>query len=394
VSSSADEIPVEPPPGPERTVDRPLPAWVRSLGTLSWTIVAVGLVLVILFVLFALLSEVLIPFLVAWIVAILAVPLVDGLERWHMRRWLGAALVTILGLAVVVGIAALIVTTIVDQIDRISEGVDAASSQAASSLDGIGVSTGTIETLRSGIGSLIGGLSGGVLGGLVNPELVFVVGTVLALFVLMFLLKDWRTVRAWSAAHVAPDPTMGKRIQDEITAVFRGYYKGMTFIAASNAVVIGLGTWLLGVPLPGTIALVTFLFAYIPYFGAFASGAFAVVLAYGEGGIGLALATLVVVVLAQSTLQNLLEPFAFGRALRLHPLVVLLVTTAGTILFGILGATLAAPVVAGAVHVWGLLKEAGMDVRERAIAAVRQASEESGEPRGDGVSGMDPGRSG
>jgi predicted PurR-regulated permease PerM len=365
--------------------------WVWPLGTLSWTIVGVTAMLVILFVLFALLSEVLIPFLVAWIVAILAVPLVDRLERWHLRRWLGAAIVTILGLAVVVGLAALIVSTLVDQVDQIGESVDAASGQAASSLHSIGVSSNTIEGVRSAIGSLLGGLSGGVLGGLVNSALAFVVGLVLALFVLMFLLKDWGTVRAWGAAHLAPDPALGERIQDEITAVFRGYYKGMTLIAASNAAVIGVGTWILGVPLPGTIAVVTFLFAYIPYFGAFASGAFALILAYGEGGIALALATLLVVVLAQSTLQNLLEPFAFGKALRLHPLVVLLVTTAGTILFGILGATLAAPVVAVAVRVWGLLKEAGMDVRQRAIAAVRQESEDSRGPRSDGTRGIDQG---
>lgn len=354
-----------------------LPVWVRPLGTISWTLVGVTLVLIILFVLFALLSEVLIPFLVAWIVAIITVPLVDRLERWHVKRWLGAALVTLLGLAIVVGVVALIVSSIVNQAEQIGNGVDAATDEATSWLDGVGLSAGTVGDVRASLGAVVGGLRGGVVGGFVNSAVAFVVGFVLALFVLMFLLKDWRAVRAWGAAHLAPTQALGERIQDEITAVFRGYYKGMTLIAVSNAAVIGVGALILGVPLPGTIAVVTFVLAYIPYFGAFASGAFAVILALGDGGLPLALAMLAVVILAQSTLQNLLEPFAFGRALGLHALVVLLVTTAGTILFGILGATLAAPVTAVAIRVWALLKEAGMDVRGRAIQAVRQASVEA-----------------
>jgi putative heme transporter len=354
-----------------------LPVWVRPLGTLSWTIVGVTVVLIILFVLIALLSEVLIPFLVAWIVAILTVPLVDRLERWRVKRWLGAALVTLLGLGVVVGVAALIVTSIVNQAEQIGSGVDAATDEASTWLESVDLRAGTVGDVRASLGGVAGGLRGGVVGGFVNSAVAFLVGFVLALFVLMFLLKDWKTVRAWGAAHLAPEQSLGERIQDEITAVFRGYYKGMTMIAASNAAVIGLGSLILGVPLPGTIVVVTFVFAYIPYFGAFVSGAFAVILALGDGGLPLALAMLAVVILAQSTLQNLLEPFAYGRALALHPLVVLLVTTAGTILFGILGATLAAPVTAVALRVWGLLREAGMDVRERAIEAVRQASVEA-----------------
>jgi predicted PurR-regulated permease PerM len=69
---------------------------------------------------------------------------------------------------------------------------------------------------------------------------------------------------------------------------------------------------------------------------------------------------LAVTLLANNTLQNLLEPLAFGKALRLHPLVVLLVTTAGTLLFGILGATLAAPVTAATLRQVRLLRDAGL----------------------------------
>ena len=86
---------------------------------------------------------------------------------------------------------------------------------------------------------------------------------------------------------------------------------------------------------------------------------FAVVIAYGAGGLRLALITLAIVLLAQNTLQNLLEPKAFGSQLRLHPLVVLIVVSAGTLLFGVFGAILAAPLTSVAMQTAADLREAG-----------------------------------
>ena len=127
-----------------------------------------------------------------------------------------------------------------------------------------------------------------------------------------------------------------------------------------NGIVVGLGALLLGVPLAGPIAIVTFVTSYIPFFGAFFAGAFAVVVALGAKGLSVALAMLAITLLANNTLQNLLEPVAFGRTLRLHSLVVLLVTTAGTLLFGMLGATLAAPVTAVTLRTIALLRSVGL----------------------------------
>ena len=127
-----------------------------------------------------------------------------------------------------------------------------------------------------------------------------------------------------------------------------------------NGVVVGLGAVVLGVPLAGPIAIVTFVTSYIPFFGAFFAGAFAVVIALGAKGLSIALAMLAITLLTNNTLQNLLEPVAFGKTLRLHPLVVMLVTTAGTLLFGVLGATLAAPVTAVAQRTINLLRDTGL----------------------------------
>src|SRR5262249_33117080 len=116
-------------------------------------------------------------------------------------------------------------------------------------------------------------------------------------------------------------------------------------------VVVALGALALGVPLPGTIGVVTFVTAYIPYLGAFTAGVFAVVVALGAKGATTALIMLLIVILANGLLQNLVQPFAMGAALDLHPLVVLVATIASGCIFGTLGLILAAPLLSAAVHI-------------------------------------------
>ena len=106
----------------------------------------------------------------------------------------------------------------------------------------------------------------------------------------------------------------------------RRYFLGVTYVAAFNAVVVGLAALILDVPLAGTIAVVVFVAAYVPFIGAFVSGAFAVILALSSQGTQTALIMLVVVILANGLLQNIVQPIAFGATLDLNPLVVLVVT--------------------------------------------------------------------
>jgi predicted PurR-regulated permease PerM len=105
------------------------------------------------------------------------------------------------------------------------------------------------------------------------------------------------------------------------------------------------------VPLAGTIAVVSFVTAYVPFIGAVVAGAFAVVIALGAQGTTVALIMLAIVLLANGLLQNLLQPFAMGSALDLHPLVVLVATIASGCIFGTLGLVLAAPLLSAAVHI-------------------------------------------
>ena len=131
----------------------------------------------------------------------------------------------------------------------------------------------------------------------------------------------------------------------------RGYFRGVTLVAAFNGVVVGLAALVLGVPLAGTIGVVTFVTAYVPFIGAFVAGAFAVVIALGAKGTTVALVMLLIVILANGLLQNIVQPFAMGAALDLHPLAVLILTIGAGCLFGMIGLVLAAPLASAVVHI-------------------------------------------
>ena len=131
----------------------------------------------------------------------------------------------------------------------------------------------------------------------------------------------------------------------------RGYFLGVTIVAAWSALIVGVGALLLGVPLAGTIAVVTFLGGYVPYLGAWTGGGFAVLIALGGQGPEAAVAMAVIVLLANGVLQQLVQPIAYGAALKLHPLAVLIATIAGGCLFGTVGLVLAAPLLSAAVKI-------------------------------------------
>jgi predicted PurR-regulated permease PerM len=131
----------------------------------------------------------------------------------------------------------------------------------------------------------------------------------------------------------------------------RRYFLGVSIVAAFNAVVVGLGALVLGVPLAGTIAVVTFVTAYVPFIGAFVAGTFAVLLALASQGTTTALIMLVIVILANGLLQNIVQPIAFGATLDLNPLVVLIVTIGFGAIFGMAGMILAAPLTSAAIHI-------------------------------------------
>ncbi len=117
-----------------------------------------------------------------------------------------------------------------------------------------------------------------------------------------------------------------------------------------SAILVGGGALIIGVPLAGTIAIVTFIGGYVPYVGAWSAGAFSVLLALGGAGPEAAAGMVFIQLLSNGPLQQIVQPIAYGAALGIHPLAVLVVTIAGGALFGPVGLILAAPLTAAALN--------------------------------------------
>jgi predicted PurR-regulated permease PerM len=180
-------------------------------------------------------------------------------------------------------------------------------------------------------------------------------------------------MRGWVDRHLGVETPVARTITSNVIVSLRRYFGGVTIVAAFNAVVVGIGAVVLGVPLAGTIALISFVTAYIPYIGAFVAGGFAVVLTLGSEGTTDAIIMLVVVLLANGLLQNILQPIAFGATLGLNPLVVLIVTVGAGALFGMVGLVLAAPLTSAAVHISAELARAKAEAAKREEAATAVA---------------------
>ncbi|MEX0657943.1 MAG: AI-2E family transporter, partial [Egibacteraceae bacterium] len=122
------------------------------------------------------------------------------------------------------------------------------------------------------------------------------------------------------------------------------YFRGQLLVAAVDAVLIGLGLLLLGIPLAVPLAVLIFFGGLFPIVGAVTSGVVAVLVALADAGLATALIVLGLIVAVQQLESNVLEPVVLGKTLALHPLMVLLAITAGAVTLGVLGAFLAVPV--------------------------------------------------
>ncbi len=323
-----------------------VPDWLRNVGLMSWLLVGVAVLLVGLVWLASLTQVIVVPVIVAAIVAAVGSPLVGWLNRHRVPRALGAALLMLAIVAVGTGMLLIVVLGISGQASDIGGHLSDAEDTVAGWLQDLGLSPDKADQAKqdasSGISDSASALLNGVVSGVreLSSLVFFLAMTALSLF---FLLKDGPLIRAWVEDHSGVPKPVAETIGRRVLGSLRGYFLGVTIVAAFNAVVVTLGALLLGVPLIGTIAAVTFIGAYVPYLGAWAAGAFAVLIALGSSGTDAAAGMIVVQLLANGVLQQLVQPFAMGAALGIHPLAVLIVTIAGGALFGTIGLIVAAP---------------------------------------------------
>jgi putative heme transporter len=348
------------------------PTWLRDLGVMSWLLVGVFVLLVGMVWLLSLTQTIVVPVLTAAILASVLGPLVRILARRGVPRGLATALVLLLIVAIGVGMAMLIIGGITSQESNIIPALKNGAAKIEGWLQDAGISQDsaakanqdTSASVSDAFHTLISGVAGGL--STLASVAVFLSFTVLSLF---FLLKDGPAIRSWLERHMGVPVPVAHMIGGRTIGSMRGYFAGVTAVAAFNGLVIGLGALILGVPMAGSIAVVNFAAAYIPYIGAWSAGAFTVLLALGEKGSSTALAMAVITLLANGALQQLIQPIAFGAALGIHPLSVLIVTIAGGALFGTIGLIIAAPLTSAAVKIAGDLGKARAAVPQDVAAA-------------------------
>ncbi|HEV7771090.1 MAG TPA: AI-2E family transporter [Solirubrobacterales bacterium] len=330
------------------------PAWLRDLGFSAWLLVGVGAALVGAIFLLAETQTIVMPVVTAAIIASVTVPLVDWLKRRGMPRGAGAVLV-FLGIVLIgVGVGVIVMSGIASQADSLSERLHAGADEIESWLRDLGVGSSTARDANADASASISAgfraLTDGLLGGVdrLASLAVFLSFAAISLF---FMLKDAPTLGRFVERHLGMPVPLAHTVLAQVSRSLRGYFVGVTIVAAWSALLVGAGALLLRVPLWGTIAVVTFVGGYVPYLGAWAAGAFAVLIALGGQGPEAALAIAVIVLLANGVLQQLVQPIAYGAALGLHPLAVLIVTIAAGCLFGTIGLILGAPLVAAAVKI-------------------------------------------
>ena len=200
--------------------------------------------------------------------------------------------------------------------------------------------------------TLLSGIAVGIEG---LKSLVFFLA--FAVLSTLFVLKDGPVMHRFINRHLGIPEADADIVTTNIARSLRSYFLAVTIIAAFNAVLIGGAALILGVPLAGTIAVVTFVGAYVPFVGAWVAGGFAVLIALGAGSTSDAAIMAVVALLANGILQQMIQPFVMGATLSLNPLVVLVVTIGAGCLFGMVGLTLAAPLTSAAVHIANELRE-------------------------------------
>jgi len=350
------------------------PRWLRDLGVASWLIAGVGVLLFGLVWLLGIMDTIVGPVLIGLVLATVCTPGVSWLARHHVPRPAGAAIVLLLILAVGIVILLLVLGGLVSQKDEISAAVNSAVDRIQGWVQDVGVDSSGASSANDNVSqavpdilsTLVNGVAKGIQG---LTSLAFAVS--FSIFSIFFLLKDGPKLRAFIERHMGAPAPIAQTITGGVISSMRRYFLGVTIVGAFNAVVVGVGALILGVPLAGTIAVVTFVLAYIPFIGAFVAGAFAVLLALGAQGTAVALAMLVIVILANGALQNIVSPIAMGATLRMNPLLILVVTVGAGALFGMTGMVLAAPLTAAAIHI-------SADLSSVRVAERREGTTESG----------------
>jgi predicted PurR-regulated permease PerM len=340
----------------ERADAAALPPWYRTASEASWRFLAiVAAVAVVLYVL-VYLRVVVLPVIIALLVTSLLLPLSRRLRRRGLPDGLAAFGAMLAGLLVLAALLSAIAPSIAGQTDELGQGIEDGVREATEFLEGEPFNVSereldqrvddAMERLRENSGPITKGLQHGavLLGEIIT-------GLFIVILLTFFFLKDGERMWDWIVSLArerrrADVDAVGHRVFTSLA----GYVRGIALVGLADAILIGIALLIIGVPLVVPLMILTFIGAFLPLIGAFLAGLAAVLIALVFNGVVPALLVLASVVAVQQVEGHLLYPLLMGRAVHLHPAVIIIALGVGGIAAGIVGVFLAVPV-AGSISV-------------------------------------------
>ena len=331
--------------------DANVPNALKTAAAWAWRIILVIAGIYAVLYAAAYMAVVVVPVIVALLLAALLQPGASFLRRHGWPSSLAALAMLIVGVGVVAGIITLVVERFAagfsDLVAQLDEGIGQIRDFVVTTLP---VTERQIDNaITSAQSALADNQSTLTQGALTTAVTVgeVLTGLVLALFTLFFFLKDGRSIWLWMVGLLPAD---SRAYVDEAARrswrTLISYVRATAVVALVDAVGIGIALAVLQVPLVVPLAALVFLGAFIPIIGSFLAGSMAVLVALVSNGPITALLVLGATVLIMQLEGHVLQPLLLGRAVRVHPLAVVLAIAAGLLIAGIFGALIAVPTIA------------------------------------------------
>ncbi|MCS5497715.1 AI-2E family transporter [Cnuibacter physcomitrellae] len=342
-----------------------IPRGLRVGAAFAWRLLVVGAAIAVVVLLATRVADIVIPFLIGLILSALLVPFSGWLQRHRWPKWLAILTAWVTVFAVLVGLVLLVTEQVRTQLpalkDQTTQAVQSAQSLLATQPFGITQDTvnGWVGTVTSWVQQHASDIGSGALR--VGSSTVHVLeGVFIVIFVTLFTLIDGPRIWRW-VARLFP-----RAARPRIDAAGQAGWRTLTsfiriqlVVAVTDAIGIGVGALILGVPLAIPIAVIVFFGAFIPVVGAIVAGALAVVIALVFNGWVHALIMLGIVILVQQLESHVLHPLLTGSAVKVHPLGIVLGVTAGSAVAGVVGAFFAVPLIAVANSMIGAARRYG-----------------------------------
>ncbi|MEU6560272.1 AI-2E family transporter [Nocardia nova] len=325
---------------------------VRQSAEWCWRLLIILVAVLALAYLAHKLTTVVIPVAIALLGAALLSPLVDLLQRLGMPRGIGVLVALVGSIGLLAGIFTFVIEQFVSGVPQLTDEFKTSIHTVQDWLIN-GPLHLSDEQIRNAGNTIIKTIEANqdslTSGALTTAAAIgeFLTGTFLTMFILIFFLYGGDQI--WHfATRIVPTPQR-ERVRTAGRLGFGtliGFVRATVVVAAVDAIGIGAGLAILSVPLALPLASLVFIGAFIPIIGSLLAGSVAVFLALMTKGFVTALIVLGVTIAVMQLESHVLQPLLLGRAVRIHPLAVVLAITAGVVLAGIAGGLLAVPFVA------------------------------------------------